>query len=346
MPVNLNFSFNFGVILLFILISLLLTGFLSVIFYSNIIEYWFFNLISNSFNSFNYFFLRVLHNTFANLFFFFIYLHILKSWFYSSKNTFSVLLIGAIIFLLSCAIAFFGYCLPMGQMSFWAAIVIFSLLSVLPFGDTIILYLFGGFSISSRTITFLFLLHFLFPLLLTVFVIWHLYFLHSCLWSSSSDNLDLVFFFNYYLIIDIFIVFFFLFFTLVIVFFFSFLLFEWVNFWAFNSLVTPLHIYPDWFLLFPYACLRSIDSKVIGVLLLVFIIFCLFIIPILTSYFNILPLNSYNYFLLFFFILLTFFGANPSVYPYNVLVIFFQIVLYLIFFLICIYMFIFYKCYL
>ena len=38
-------------------------------------------------------------------------------------------------------------------------------------------------------------------------------------------------------------------------------LFESENFISFMSLVTPLHIYPDWFLLFPYACLRSVDIK-------------------------------------------------------------------------------------
>jgi ubiquinol-cytochrome c reductase cytochrome b subunit len=116
MPSNLNFSFNFGVILLATLIFLLLTGFLSVLFYSNNLELSFTTLILVFFFNFNYFFLRVMHNTFANMFFILIYLHIVKSWFYTSNNNMLVLLVGMIIYFLSCAIAFFGYCLPMGQM--------------------------------------------------------------------------------------------------------------------------------------------------------------------------------------------------------------------------------------
>jgi quinol-cytochrome oxidoreductase complex cytochrome b subunit len=64
------------------------------------------------------FHLRILHGLCANLFFLFILLHILKAYFFtSSKNTF-VVLSGILIFFLLCAIAFLGYVLPFGQMSF------------------------------------------------------------------------------------------------------------------------------------------------------------------------------------------------------------------------------------
>ena len=245
MPSNLNFSFNFGVILLATLIFLLLTGFLSVLFYSNNLELSFTTLILGGYNNFNYFFLRVMHNTFANMFFIFIYLHIVKSWFYTSNNNMLVLLVGIIIYFLSCAIAFFGYCLPIGQMWYLAAIVIFSLLSILPYGNLIILYLFGSFSISSRTLSILFFLHFISPLILTLLVGVHLLSLHWSLSSTTSDFLDLVYFYPYYLIIDLFIVSVYAFLCILVIFFFWFYFFESANFLAFNSLVTPLHIYPD-----------------------------------------------------------------------------------------------------
>ena len=333
MPSNLNFSFNFGVILLATLIFLLITGFLSVLFYSNNLELSFTTLILGGYNNFNYFFLRVMHNTFANMFFIFIYLHIVKSWFYTSNNNIIVLLIGIIIYFISCAIAFFGYCLPMGQMWYWAAIVIFSLLSILPYGNLIILYLFGSFSISSRTLSILFFLHFISPLILTLLVGFHLLKLHWSLSSTTSDFLDLVYFYPYYLIIDLFIVSVYAFLCILVVFFFWFYFFESANFLAFNWLVTPLHIYPDWFLLFPYACLRWIDSKLIGVFLLIFIILNQFSLPIIASYFKLFHFSILNIFMVCMFILLTFFGWYPSVYPFDYYVVVFQFLTYLLAFI-------------
>ena len=91
---------------------------------------------------------------------------------------------------------------------------------------------------------------------------------------------------------------------------------------AFNTLVTPLHIYPDWFLLFPYAALRSIDDKLIGVFLLIFILLFFFYSPIFNSLVK--KLTQFYYFhilILFMFFLLMFIGSNPSTYPFSLVVI-------------------------
>ena len=346
MPININYSFNFGVILIALLICLIISGVLSVIFYSNSLDLSFFTLIVNSLNSFNYFYLRVFHNTFANLFFLFIFFHILRSWFYTSLNNIYVIISGIIIFIVSCAVAFFGYCLPMGQMSFWAAIVIFSLLSVVPYGSYIILYLFGSFSISTRTLSLLFFLHFITPFILLVLVFLHLHSLHLNLSSNTSicDFLDLVTMLPSFLLIDFFIVFWLFLFIFIIVFFFGYFFFESANFVSFNSLVTPLHIYPDWFLLFPYACLRSIDSKLYGVFLLIIILFAVFFSPLFLAYFNFSVLiNFFHTIIFFFFVLLTFIGSHPSVYPYSVVIIYLQIFLYLLYFFYFFFIFLFYN---
>lgn len=336
MPYNLNYSFNFGIVLVVSSIFLIISGILSVIFYNNNLDFSFLNLILHSFNSFNYFFLRVFHNTFANLFFFFIFLHIFRSWFFSSYNVLFTLLSGIAIFFLSCGIAFFGYCLPMGQMSYWAAVVIFSLLSVIPFGFLIILYLFGSFSISTRTLSLLFFFHFIFPFVLLVLILIHFYYLHLNLSSQTSlnDYLDLVTFFPYFFILDLFVIFYFFLLVVFIVFFFSFYFFESANWSSFETMVTPLHIYPDWFLLFPYACLRSVDSKGFGVLLLLIVLMSLFFPSSLLS-----SLKLSNFFKFFqvivlnFFIFFTFIGGNPSVVPYSLLIIYSQYLLYLFFIL-------------
>ena len=335
LPININYSFNFGIMLLVIFAFLLISGLLSVIFYNNSLDSSFSNLIIHSFDSFFYFLLRFIHNNSANLFFLFIFLHIFKSWFYSQSKNFFVLLIGLVIFFLACAVAFFGYCLPMGQMSFWAAIVIFSLLTVLPFGLTIITYLFGSFSISSRTLSLLFLLHFVTPFVLLIFIIIHLLLLHLSLSSFTSFNnyFDLVTFFPIFFFVDLFVFFLFLFFFLMGLFFYSMSVFETENFISFMTLVTPLHIYPDWFLLFPYACLRSVDIKWFGVLLLVLVLLFIIFSPFLRYFFNSsVYFYFFHSFLISFLLLFTFVGANPPVYPFDVLVIFLQIIFYLIYF--------------
>ena len=228
LPVNINYSFNYGIVLLILFIFLVISGLLSVIFYNNNLDLSFLNLILHSFDSFFYFLLRFIHNNSANLFFLFIFFHIFKSWFYSQSKNFFVLIIGLIIFVLACAVAFFGYCLPMGQMSFWAAIVIFSLLSVLPYGLTIITYLFGSFSISSRTLSLLFLLHFITPFVLLIFIVLHLLLLHISLSSFTSFNnfIDVVTFFPLYYYIDLFVFFFFF-----IFFFYNFIFLFYRYFW-------------------------------------------------------------------------------------------------------------------
>ena len=301
-------------------------------------------LILHGFNSFFYFFLRVIHNTFANLFFLFMFFHIFRSWFYTSSNNLLVLLTGLAMFILSCAIAFFGYCLPMGQMSYWASIVIFSLLSVIPYGLTILLYLFGSFAISSRTLSLLFLLHFISPFLLLVLFLLHYLYLHSSLSSNTfkHDYLDLVTFYPLFIILDIFIVMLFLVFFLYFVFLNNLFFFESANFLSFNTLVTPLHIYPDWFLLFPYACLRSIDNKTIGVIFLIFIMLFFFYSPFINCLTNWLSFfYNFHILIIFLFVLLMFVGSNPSVYPFSILVIWVQLFLYLLILLYLFFIFIF-----
>lgn len=47
-----------------------------------------------------------------------------------------------------------------------------------------------------------------------------------------------------------------------------------------NRLVTPVHIQPEWYFLFAYAILRSIPSKLGGVVALVSALLALFLLPL------------------------------------------------------------------
>jgi len=50
-----------------------------------------------------------------------------------------------------------------------------------------------------------------------------------------------------------------------------------------NSLVTPLHIVPEWYFLPFYAILRSIPNKAYGVIFLILAIISLLILPFITN---------------------------------------------------------------
>ena len=70
--------------------------------------------------------LRYMHANGASMFFLAVYIHMFRGLYYGSyKAPREVLwILGVIIYLLMVATAFFGYVLPWGQMSFWAATVI------------------------------------------------------------------------------------------------------------------------------------------------------------------------------------------------------------------------------
>ncbi|PHU22600.1 cytochrome b [Capsicum chinense] len=76
--------------------------------------------------------------------------------------------------------AFIGYVLPWGQMSFWGATVITSLASAIPVvGDTIVTWLWGGFSVDNATLNHIFSLHHLLLFILVGASLLHLAALHQ-----------------------------------------------------------------------------------------------------------------------------------------------------------------------
>ena len=92
---------------------------------------------------------------------------------------------GLVIFLLMMATAFIGYVLPWGQMSFWGATVITSLVTAVPYiGKDIAYWIWGGFSINNATLTRFYSIHYLLPFLITGIILLHLVLLHV---DGSSD---------------------------------------------------------------------------------------------------------------------------------------------------------------
>lgn len=79
---------------------------------------------------------------------------------------------GAVIWILMIATAFMGYVLPWGQMSFWGAMVITSLIGALPgIGGDLLFLLWGGFSIDDITLHRFYSLHFTLPFVILMILL-------------------------------------------------------------------------------------------------------------------------------------------------------------------------------
>jgi ubiquinol-cytochrome c reductase cytochrome b subunit len=156
------------------------------------------------------------------------------------------------------------------QMSFWAAVVITNLFSAIPLiGDSIVQWLWGGFSVGSPTLNRFFSLHFLLPFAIAAVACIHLAFLHKngsnnpLTVDSSSDSIP---FYPYFFVKDVLGLQWFLMLFSVFIFFAPNVLGHPDNYVYADSLATPLHIIPEWYFLPFYAILRSIPSKLGGVI--------------------------------------------------------------------------------
>lgn len=130
-----------------------------------------------------------------------------------------------------------------------------------------------------------FALHYLLPFVVAFLVVLHIFFLHSTGSSNplglNSSSLKLPFHY-YHSAGDFlgFLIFGFGFFFVSFVYGYS--LMDAENFIPANPLQTPTHIQPEWYFLFAYAILRSIPSKLGGVVALVLSISLLFLFPLVS----------------------------------------------------------------
>nr|QYX87487.1 cytochrome b [Microspingus lateralis]QYX87488.1 cytochrome b [Microspingus lateralis] len=284
-PSNISTWWNFGSLLGLCLITQIITGLLLAMHYTadtNLA----FSSVAHMCRDVQFgWLIRNLHANGASFFFICIYLHIGRGIYYGSYLNKETWNIGVILLLTLMATAFVGYVLPWGQMSFWGATVITNLFSAIPYiGQTLVEWLWGGFSVDNPTLTRFFALHFLLPFVMVGLTLVHLTFLHE----TGSNNpmgipsdCDKIPFHPYYTIKDI------LGFMLMLSLLVSLALFapnllgDPENFTPANPLVTPPHIKPEWYFLFAYAILRSIPNKLGGVLALAASILVLFLIPLL-----------------------------------------------------------------
>lgn len=215
--------------------------------------------------------LRYLHQNGQSLFFIVVYMHLFRGLYYTSyqQPREAVWLIGVIILLLMIITRFIGYVLPWGQMSLWGATVITSLASAIPVvGNSIVTWLWGGFSVDNPTLNRFYSLHYLLPFILAQLSLAHLAQLHQ--YGSTnplgiSQQTDLVDFYPYFYTKDLAQVIRLSFFAMYLVCFDPEVLGHTDNNIPQNPYSTPAHIVPEWYLLGYYAILRSIPNKLFGV---------------------------------------------------------------------------------
>nr|ANA11070.1 cytochrome b [Arion rufus] len=283
--------------------------------------------------------MRSIHANGASMFFLFIYIHMGRGIYYQSYITqVRTWMVGVSIFLLSMATAFLGYVLPWGQMSFWGATVITNLLSAIPYiGGILVEWVWGGFSVGQPTLNRFFTLHFMLPFVLMVLVMMHLLFLHQK--GSTSplgdvNHLNKITFHPYYTWKDI-VGFLLVIMTLVFMcMYYPNILVDPENYMNANPMVTPTHIQPEWYFLFAYAILRTIPSKLGGVVALAFSIVVLYFLPYLSKSWNwptsMLIFRQVNFWgLVVSFLMLTWLGACVIEQPYQSLSIVFTVTYFL-----------------
>lgn len=285
-PSSINYWWNIGSLLGLCLIIQVITGILIAIHYSSNIELAFSSIEHIIRDIKNGWILRYIHANGASLFFICIYIHIAKGLYYGSYKSPRTLtwIIGIIIFIITIATAFLGYCSVYGQISHWGALVITNLFSAIPFiGKDIVEWLWGGFSVSNPLIQKFFALHYLIPFIIIALVIIHLIALHI---NGSSNplgitsNLDRLPIHNYYIFKDLITIFVFLIILSLLVFYIPNILGHPDNYIPGNPLITPASIVPEWYLLPFYAILRSIPNKLLGVILMFSAILILLILPL------------------------------------------------------------------
>nr|QNT26880.1 cytochrome b [Trigonopterus puspoi] len=324
-PANISSMWNFGSLLGLCLLIQIITGiFLSMHYCPNMDLA--FDSVAHICRNVNFgWLIRSLHANGASWFFICLYIHIGRGMYYSSYNLMETWMTGVSILLLVMASAFLGYVLPWGQMSFWGATVITNLLSAIPYlGNSLVQWIWGGFSVSNATLTRFFSFHFLAPFIVLAMVIIHLFFLHQTGSSNPlglNSNMDKLSFHPFFSLKDLVGFIIMLFLLMIITLKTPYLLSDPDNFIPANPMVTPVHIQPEWYFLFAYAILRSIPNKLGGVMALLLSITVLYIVPFLNNKkflsTHFYPINKTLFWTFFSIIsLLTWAGAQPVEEPY------------------------------
>lgn len=298
-PNNLYYVWGLGSLLGIMLIIQVITGVLLATHYTPNIELAFESVERIMREIPTGWFLRYMHANGSSMIFILIFLHMARGIYYQSFRAPKqwVWSSGVIIFILMAGIAFLGYTLPWGQMSFWGATVITNIVTAIPVvGSHIIFWVWGGFSVNNNTLNRFFSLHYFLSIIVLGLSLLHLILLHEVGSTSPNgrkpDN-DYTKFFPYFYLKDISSLLFFILFYLTIVFYAPNMFGHPDNYIRASALVTPAHIVPEWYFLPFYAMLKSFSSKLGGAVCMVGSMLILLTLPWTTE--NGLEIAEPNY---------------------------------------------------
>lgn len=266
--------------------------------------------------------LRLIHNNIASFVFIILYIHFYRGVMQRSFYLIAPWARGWVIKVLTILAAFLGYVLPIGQMSFWGATVIINLLRILPIGKTLVIWLWGGFYVSSFTCRFFYALHFLVPFLILGLAGVHLFVLHFRGRTTPGGyrrfNGLLVkfrFLFTYKDVVNLIILWRILLWALFLP--------DWsadpVNFVVADLSNSPIHIQPEWYFLHLYAVLRSIPNKIGGLIGFALALVFLLLLTLVKASHSLSQFYFYNFFSWSFFranLVLLWLGMQPVEEPY------------------------------
>ncbi len=287
-PPNLNYSWAFGVLIMVFFMVQVITGIGAAMFYKPDAA-----LAFDSIERFRRhvhwgWLLQSIHAVGPTFIFASIYAHIGRGMYYGSYKAPREIIwwIGVFLLMAMMMESFMGYVLPWGQMSYWAGTVITGLASVIPIvGDTLVTWVRGDYLLSDATLNRFYSLHIaLFPLaMIGGLIVLHIMALHDV---GSNNPVGVqpkkenkVPFYPYYVVKDFYVVALVFTFFLFIIFFYPNLFLEPENFQKANPALTPPEIKPEWYFLPFFAMLRSIPSKLLGVIVLWLSLWILLFLP-------------------------------------------------------------------
>jgi len=118
-PIQINSLWNFGFLLGVTIILQVITGILLSLYYVSDISISYFSVFFLIREIYYGWSLRYFHSFLASFIFLFLFVHLFRAIFYlSSVYNWNIFITGIILFLFIMVIAFIGYVLPFGQMSF------------------------------------------------------------------------------------------------------------------------------------------------------------------------------------------------------------------------------------
>ena len=290
-PRNLNYFWTFGGILTFCLATQIITGIVLAMHYIPDAAQAFDSVERIRRDVPSGWLIQPIHMVGASMFFVAVYIHMFRGLYYGSYKAPREVLwtLGMLIYALMMATAFMGYSLVWGNMSFWGVTVITSLVGTLDeiirgTGTWLLTQVLGGYSVNAATLNRLYSLHYLLPFAIAGLVVLHIWALHVSGNNNPTglmvkNDSDTVPFHPYMTVKDGFALSVFVLVFAWFVFYVPFYLADPANSEPANALKTPSEIAPEWYFRPYYAILRSIPSKLWGVILFAGSILLWFFVP-------------------------------------------------------------------